>query len=75
MPEPELAAIIDKDMRDYFDREDGSEISFDNGLLSASVYSYRIDSFGEMELGAQETRELYEAMKKYYEQQELSKVK
>jgi len=58
-------------MRDYFDREDGSEISFDNGLLSANVYSYQIDDFGYMELGAQETRELYEAMKKYYEQQDL----
>jgi hypothetical protein len=71
LPEPDLAAIIDKDMRDYFNRKDGSKISFDNGFLSTSVYSYEIDSVGDLELGAQETRELYEAMKKYYEQQDL----
>ncbi len=57
-------------MRDTFNRTDGSEISFDNGILSANVYSYKIDSYGEMELGAQETRELYQAMKKYYDQQQ-----
>jgi hypothetical protein len=63
--------MIGSNMRDYFDRIDGSEISFDSGILMASVYSYQIDNFGYMELGEQETRELYEAMKKYYEQQDL----
>jgi hypothetical protein len=63
--------MIGANMRDYFNRKDGSKISFDNGFLSTSVYSYEIDSVGDLELGAQETRELYEAMKKYYEQQDL----
>lgn len=59
-------------IRKDFDREDGSEISFDNGILSAYVYtSGSSGEVGLMDLRAQETRELYEAMKKYYEQQDL----
>lgn len=45
-------------------------VSFENGLLSCSTYSYEIDSAGELELNRKETFKLYEAMKQYYENEE-----
>ena len=51
---------------DYEDQK-GSFLYFEDGILGCSVYSYRIDSFGELDLSKQETRKFYEAMKEYYE--------
>ena len=46
---------------------DGDEISFENGTLYVSCYSYPIDTIGEMKLSKRETLRLYQAMKAYYE--------
>ncbi len=53
--------------------EGGEYISFeDDGQLYVSTFSYYINSYGDMELDKKETRELYEAMKKYYEKEDGS---
>lgn len=48
------------------------EIGFyDDGTLYASAYSYYIDSFGELELTQEETKNLYLKMKEFYEGKEV----
>lgn len=51
-----------------FDKQtDKSGLSFEGGEVSWWAYSYYIDSSGGGELTLDETRKLYEAMKKYFE--------
>jgi hypothetical protein len=45
---------------------DDDSLGFADGKLYASAYSYHIDSTGSVELSAEQTRKLYEFMKKYY---------
>ena len=49
--------------KEYRYDNDQDILSFENGELNVSAYSYCIDSFGYVELDKQETKELYEAMK------------
>lgn len=42
-------------------------IWFKNGVLGAETYSYEISSTGFYELSVEQTKELYEAMKLYFE--------
>ena len=46
---------------------DYSWIEFSDGSISFSNYSYYIDSWGGKELDFKQTKELYLAMKEYYE--------
>ena len=51
-----------------FDKQGNvSGLSFEGGVVSWWAYSYQIDSSGGGELTMEETRKLYEAMKKYFE--------
>ncbi len=61
-------------MNELFTKNEGKEyISFeDDGQLYVSTFSFYPSSCGEMELDKKETRELYEAMKKYYEKEDGS---
>lgn len=45
----------------------GNYLSFENGIINCSTYSYYIDSFGDLELDKEETYKLFLAMKEYYE--------
>lgn len=47
--------------------EGQDSISFFEGRLSALTHSYCIDSFGDIDLSEDSTRELYEFMRSYYE--------
>jgi len=42
-------------------------ITFHDGTLSVSTFSYKIASWGELELSEKETKKLFDAMKIYYE--------
>ena len=44
-----------------------NSLYFENGKLTAEAYSYQIDSIGEVELNPEQTREIYETMKAFYE--------
>lgn len=46
--------------------DDSATLEFSHGVLSASAYSYQIDSYGDVELSEKETYELYKAMRNYY---------
>lgn len=50
----------------YKDRQQ-SYIDFIEGRITFSAYSYEIDSWGKGELNQMDTRQLYETMKRYYE--------
>lgn len=50
-----------------FEKSGGNDIlEFKDGKVSACCYSYYIDSYGDIILSSEETRELYEVMKAYY---------
>jgi len=55
-----------KDAQFYFENEKGS-VGFDNGVIGTSTYSYCIDSYGDLEMDQEATKDLYEVMKKYYD--------
>ncbi len=63
-------------MTELFIKESGEDcIAFsDNGTLGVSTYSYCIDSCGEMILNKKETRELFDAMEKYYKREEIGQA-
>lgn len=44
-----------------------SYLGFSRGWIAFGAYSYHIGSYGHGELSPLETRNLYEAMKNYYE--------
>lgn len=52
---------------------DESYLGFSNGTVGFGAYSYRIDSYGCGDLSEEKTRELYEAMKNYYEGEGVGK--
>ena len=52
---------------EYYYEEGEDYITFEDGELSASTYSYNIDSNGFAGLDETETRKLYEVMKTYYQ--------
>lgn len=54
-------------MESFEKESDESGLSFEGGEVSWWAYSYNIDSCGGGELTKDETRKLYEAMKKYFE--------
>ena len=37
----------------------GNYLSFENGIINCSTYSYYIDSFGDLELDKEETYKLF----------------
>lgn len=53
-----------------FDAENDYEeyIYFENGQINFSTYSRGSHSLGRAELGTNSTKQLYEVMKKYYEE-------
>lgn len=58
-----------KNKPEYIYSAQDGYLSFSNGELCISTYSYQIDSWGEDELSKEQTRLLYEKMKEYYEEQ------
>lgn len=54
---------------EFSDRHGENSVEFAAGVLSATAYSYTIDSSGCVELDEYQTRRLYEVMKEYYEAQ------
>ena len=60
--------IYSEDPEDY-----GHSVGFLEGVLSAACYSYHIDSHGYFVLNREETRKVYETMRRYYETKESTK--
>ena len=62
--------VKDKDDKNYkycgF-YNDNDSLYFDNGKLTASAYSYEIGGVGNVELSEEQTKEIYKAMKRYFE--------
>ena len=56
-----------------FENNTGDDISFCDGVISSNCYSYHIDSWGSIELSKEDTRKLFEFMKKYYDEQPKEK--
>ena len=57
---------MSKYLKEY---DDDSCISFEKGELECIAYSYEISSWGCLELNKEETKRLYEAMRRYYEEE------
>ena len=47
--------------------QDNDSLYFDDGRLEASTYSYEIGGVGNIKLSIKETKEIYKAMKRYFE--------
>jgi hypothetical protein len=45
-------------------------LTFGNGIIDGSAYSYEIDSFGDLELDKDQVRKLYEFMHAYYQKEQ-----
>jgi len=53
----------------YCDNKGDNDLYFDDGELTATAYSYEIATSGTITLDKKQTREVYEFMKRYYEQE------
>lgn len=51
----------------YGGYQNNDSLYFDDGKLEASTYSYEIGGVGNIKLSIEETREIYKAMKRYFE--------
>lgn len=51
----------------YCDKLGENDLYFDNGILEATAYSYEIGTSGTVSLTEEQTKEVYNFMKKYYE--------
>lgn len=51
----------------FCDKKGDNDLYFDNGVLNATAYSYEIGTSGTVSLNEEQTKQVYEFMKKYYE--------